>query len=131
MAILKKTVVTRRKSLQGSCKHHIIITIRRIFIEKEPSNKYNSNTFIVDDGDLLHMVTTVGNMANLKNSKTRVTVEYSVKFTGIKHDNRKGYQKHDDKLHRVVLSNSAVIPGVHKNIFSVTRALQKGFQIMS
>ena len=77
------------------------------------------------------MVTTEGNMANLKNSKTRVTVEYSVKFTGTKHDKRKGYQKHDDNLHRVALSNSSVILGVHKYIFSVTRALQKGFQIMS
>ena len=41
-----------------------------------------------------------------------------------------GWQKSDKKVHCVVLTNLAVIPGLHANIFSVTCA-QKRFQVKS
>ena len=48
-----------------------------------------------------------------------------------KHGDFNFYPKRDGKLHHVTLSNTAVIPGLHKNIFSMTQALQKGLQLTS
>ena len=68
-------------------------------------------------------------MKNLKDSKTRVTVGYSRTLTGGKLGNWYGCQKCDGKIHCVTLTNMDVIPGLHANLFSVTRSLQKGFQV--
>ena len=35
------------------------------------------------------------------------------------------------KIHRMMLSDMAVIPGLHENLLSVMRALQKSFQVTS
>ena len=83
--------------------------------------------FITDSSARSHMV----NMTNLKDAETRVTVGDSIKLTGTNHGNWHGWQKCDGQLHCVTFKNTAIIPGLHENIFSVARALQKGFQVTS
>ena len=68
-------------------------------------------------------------MSNLKDAITRVTLGDIRTLTRTKRDDWHRYQKRDRKLHRVMLSNMSVIPGLHKNIFSLMRALQKCFQV--
>ena len=58
---------------------------------------------------------------NPKDEEIRVTVGDSKTLTGTKLEVWHGYQRRDRKLHSVKLSNTAVIPGLHTNIFSVTR----------
>ena len=70
-------------------------------------------------------------MINLKGAKTRVTVGDSRTLTRTKQGIQKGYQRREGKIHNVTLSNMDVISGLYGNIFSVTRALQKGFQVTS
>ena len=41
------------------------------------------------------------------------------------------YHRRDGKIHCVMLSNMAVIPGLHVNLFSVTQTLKKGLQVTS
>ena len=71
------------------------------------------------------------NITKLKDAETRVTVGDSIPLIGKKCDDWHGYQKHDGKIHRVTLYSMAVITGLHGNLFSVTQALQKGFQVTS
>ena len=77
------------------------------------------------------MVNSEENMTNLKDTKTRVTVGDSRKFTRKKRGDWHGWKKRDLKPHRVTLKNTAVITGLHANTPSVTRSLQKGFQVTS
>ena len=87
--------------------------------------------YIVDSGATSHMVKSEENMTNLKDAKTRVTVGYIRTLTGTKCDNCNIWKKRDGKIHRVTLTNTAVISGLHAYIFSVTRSLEKGFQVTS
>ena len=59
------------------------------------------------------------NMTNLKDAKTRVTVGDSRTLTGGKGGNLHGYQRHAGKIHCVMLSNAAIISGLHVSIFSL------------
>ena len=77
------------------------------------------------------MVNSEENMKNLKDTKERVTLGYSITLTGTKRGDWNGWQKRDGILHRVKLTNMDIIPGLHANIFSVTQAPQKGFQLIS
>ena len=70
-------------------------------------------------------------MTNLKNIETQVTLVDIRTLTRKKCGNWNGYQRGVRKLHRVTLSHTYIIPGIHENILSVTRALQKGFQLTS
>ena len=78
-----------------------------------------------------HMVKPEENMMNLNNAETQFTVVDSRTHNSTTRVNWHSYQRRDGKIHSVALSNVAVIPGLYKNIFSVTQALQKGFQVMS
>ena len=69
------------------------------------------------------MLNSKENMTNIKNSETRVTTGDSRTITGVKHGDWSGYQRRDRKLHHMTLSNTAVIPGLHKNIFKKTLVL--------
>ena len=71
-----------------------------------------------------HMVNSEENMTNLKDAETQVTVGYSRNITGIKCGDWNGYQRRDGTLHHMTLSNMIIIPGLHANIFSMTRALK-------
>ena len=77
------------------------------------------------------MVNSDKNVKNLKDAKIQVTVIDSTNLTGVKPINWPGYQIRDGNLHRLTLSNTDIIPGLHANIFSLTQALQKGFQVTS
>ena len=77
------------------------------------------------------MVNSEDNMTNLKDIKTKVTVGDHKTLTVKKRGDWHGCQKRNRKLHHLTLTNTAVIPGLHANLFSVTRALQKGFQLTS
>ena len=70
-------------------------------------------------------------MTNLKNAKTRVNIGDSITLNGGKHGGCHGYHRRDVELHHVKLSNTAMISGLYKIIFSMTQTLQKGFQVMS
>ena len=71
------------------------------------------------------------NMTNLKDTKTRVTLGDSIPITSKKRGDWYGYDKEDEKLHRVDLYNMAVITGLHVNICRMTQAQQKSFQVTS
>ena len=77
------------------------------------------------------MVTIEVNMSNLHNAEKRVTIGDSGKLTGEKLGVCIRYQKLDGKLHHVTLSNTYVIIGPYANVFRVTKALHKGFQVTS
>ena len=83
----------------------------------------------MDSGDTSHMVNLERKMTNLKDAKKRVTVVDSRTLTGEKRGNWNGWKRRDRKLHGVKLRNMAIIPGLHKNKSSMTRELQKGFQV--
>ena len=70
-------------------------------------------------------------MTNLKDTESQVTLEDSRTLTGKKCGGWHGYQRRDEKIHRMTLSNTVVITGLHANIFSMTQPLQKGFQVTS
>ena len=70
-------------------------------------------------------------MTNLKDNKTKVTGGYYRNITGIKGGDWHVWQKRDQKIHHMILTNMDVIPGLHVNLFSVTQALQKGFKLTS
>ena len=65
-------------------------------------------------------------MTNMKDAKTRVTMIYSRTLTGGKCGDCHRYQRRDRKLHCVKLSNMYIIPSLHTNLLSATRALQNG-----
>ena len=77
------------------------------------------------------MVNSEENMMNLKDSEIRVNIGGSRTLTRTNRGNWHGCQKCDRKLHCVTLTNAALIPGLHANIFNVMQALQKGFQVTS
>ena len=77
------------------------------------------------------MVNSEENMTNTKDAKTRVTIGDGRTITGLKCGDWTGYQRHGVKIYFVMLSNTYVIPGLHKNPFIVIQALQKGFQVTS
>ena len=101
------------------------------FIVNTSRQEHDRETFIADSGTTSHKVNLEENMTNLRDSETRFTVGESRTLTGTKYGNWNGCQIHDGQIHWVKLSNAAVIPGLHKNIISITRALQKGFQVVS
>ena len=96
-----------------------------IFIAKTSNQEYDSKIFIVDSGSISHMVNSEDNMTNLKETKTKFTVGYRKTITGTKHGDWHGWQKHNGKLHHVILTNMAVILGLYANLFRIIRALQK------
>ena len=77
------------------------ISHENLFNVKGSSNKYDSKTFIAVSNVMSHIVTTEGNMSNLRVAETRVTKGYSRTLTGTKHSDWKGYHKRDKKLHCV------------------------------
>ena len=70
-------------------------------------------------------------MMKLKDSETRVTVGDIITLMGKKCGDCRGYQKIDGKIHHMTLSDTAWIPGLNTNTFSVTRSWKKGFQVTS
>ena len=91
----------------------------------------DSKIFIAHSGNTSHMVNLKGNMKNLKDTEIRVTIGDSRTLAITKHGDWHGYQILDRNLHRMTLTNTDAIPGIHTNVFSVTRLLQKGFQVKS
>ena len=70
-------------------------------------------------------------MTNLCDEETLVTVGDSGTLTSTKCGYWHGYQKHDRKIHCVMLSDTVIIPGLYANLFSIMRSLQKIFQVTS
>ena len=70
-------------------------------------------------------------MTNLLYADTRVTIGDNVILTITEWGNWQDYQKRDRNIPFLMLSGTATIPGIHKNIFSMTQALLNGFQMMS
>ena len=70
-------------------------------------------------------------MENLNNSKTRVTIGYSITLTNIECGVWHSYNRRDGKIYDVKLSSMTVILGLQANLFSVAWALQNVFQVMS
>ena len=59
-------------------------------------------------------------MTNIKDAKAIFAIGYRKPFTRTKHGDWHGWHKRDGKLHHKTLTNTAVIPVVHANLFSVT-----------
>ena len=66
-----------------------------------------------------------------KNVETKVTIGYSETITGTKCGYYYIYYKCYEKLHRLMFTNVSKIPGLHKNLFNVTKSLQNCFQVKS
>ena len=78
-----------------------------------------------------HMVNSEDNMTNLNNAETGVTIGDSRTFTGKNVVIGTSIINVTENSIILTLSDTAVIPGLHSNLFSVTRALKKGFQVIS
>ena len=76
--------------------------------------------FILGSGATSHIVNSEKNVKNLKDATIQVTIVNSINFTGVKSINWPGYQIRDGKIHRITLSNTYIIPGLHANIFSLS-----------
>ena len=70
-------------------------------------------------------------MINLIEVKTVVNTGNNKTMMGLLWGYWKGYQKRDGKFYQVTCTNTAYIPDLSVNIFSVTRALNKGFNVKS
>ena len=103
----------------------------KLFIIKTSNQDHDSEAFIVDSSAMPHMVKPEENMTNLKDTKAKVIVRDSITLTRTKQRNWNGYQIRDRKLHCMMLSNTAVIPGLHANLFIMKRSLQKGLKATS
>ena len=77
------------------------------------------------------MINSEEKITKQKDSEILVTIKDIRTLTGTKHDDWHGFQKCDRKLHHEKLSDTYVTKSQHKNIFSMTRALQKCFQVTS
>ena len=71
------------------------------------------------------MVNSEDDMMNLKDTKTKVTVGDCKNLTVTKRGDWHDWKKYNTKLHHVMLKNMDVISGLHADLFSVTRSLQK------
>ena len=67
----------------------------------------------------------------VKDTKTKVTVGDCRTLTEKKHSDWHIWYKRNKKLHSVTLKNTAAIPGLHANLFIMTKELQKYFQLTS
>ena len=70
-------------------------------------------------------------MINLIEVKTVFNTGNNKTMMGLLRGYWKGYQKRDGKFYQVTCTNTAYIPDLSVNIFSVTRALTKGFNVKS
>ena len=77
------------------------------------------------------MVNSKENTTNLKDAKTWFNVGEIITFTRKKRRYWNSWQRRDIKLHCVTLINMSTIPGLYTTIFSLARALQRVFQVMS
>ena len=70
------------------------------------------------------MVTTEENITNLSDEETEITVGYSRTLTGTKHGNWHRYHKYDKKIHRMMLSDTTILPGLYRETFILSQALK-------
>ena len=77
------------------------------------------------------MVNSLKNTTNLREVKTVVKTGINKTMTGLLRGDWKGLQKRDRKFYLVTSTDTAYIPYLSVNIFSMTRALTKGFNVMS
>ena len=70
-------------------------------------------------------------MKNLREVKRVVRRGNKKSITGSLRGDWKGYQKRDGKFYSVMCTDTAYIPDLSINIFSMTRALTKGFNVTS
>ena len=85
---------------------------------------------IIDEG-FIHGVNTWENMKKLHNTETQVTIGDSGTLTRTKHGDWNRCQIHDRKLHSMTLSDTDIIPDLHTDLFIMTWALKRGFQVTS
>ena len=86
--------------------------------------------FVADSVSMSHMVISLKNMANLREVKTVVKIGNKKTTTSSLWGDWKGYQKRYGKVYPVKCTDTAYIPGLMVNIYSMTRALTKGFNVM-
>ena len=116
----RKRIVTRRKRQKRSWKqHHKINNPQQTIYYKLFKPKILMS----------HMVTIEGNMTNLCNKGTQVTIGDSGTLTGTKRGDWHGYQKHDKRIHPLTLSYTYAIPGLYAKFSSATRAPHKSIQV--
>ena len=75
------------------------------------------------------MVNSEENMTNLEDANTRVTAGDSRTFYGGKRGDWNSYQRYEEILHHVVLSNMVLLTGLYTILFRATQGLQEGFQM--
>ena len=86
---------------------------------------------VADSGSTAHMVNRLKNMTNLREIKTVFNTGNRKMMTVLLRGDWKGYHKINDKFYPVTCNDTAYIPGLSVDIFSVMRALTKGFNIVS
>ena len=85
--------------------------------------------FIDDSGSRSHMVNNLKNMMNVLEFKKMVKIRNKKTMTVLLWGNWKGFQKRDGKIYLVMCTDTAHIPYLRVNIFSLTCALTKGFNM--
>ena len=111
-------------------KHHRIYNLRQTVYHKNVKTKLWQKKIIVNLGATSQIVKLEENMSNLKDAKTWATEGDSRTLTEKKLSNWYGYHRRGRKLHHVTLYNTAIISGLHANIFIVTLWLKQSFQVI-
>ena len=83
--------------------------------------------FVAESGSTSHMVNSLKNMTNLQELTTLVKTRNKKTTTELLQDNWKGYQKIDGKNYLVMSTDTAYMPDLSANIFSMPHTLTKGF----
>ena len=99
--VAKQTIMPKRIATAKNVREDIIY--QKLFIMKTSNEEHYSETFIADPGAKSHMVNSEGNVMNLKDYKTRVTVGDSRTLTITIPDNWHEYQIRDRKFYHVKL----------------------------
>ena len=87
--------------------------------------------FVADSGSMSHMVNSLKNMTKLQELKIVVKKENKKVIMGSLQGYWKEYQEIYCELYPVTCIDTAYIPALSVNIFSVTHTLTKGFNVMS
>ena len=87
--------------------------------------------FIADSGSMSHMVNSLSNMKKLRDVKKLVKTGNKKMMTCSFRGYWKRYQKRDGKFYPVTCNETEYIPDLSVNIFSMTRALTKAFNMTS
>ena len=135
-SVRNKEMTKQKEKGTGQCHgeiYHDQIFFRddALACKNETINKKIEQIFVADSGSTSHMVNSLENMTNLREVKTVVNTGKKKTMMGSLQSDWKEYHKRDGKFYQVRCTETAYILGLSVNIFSVTGASTKVFNVTS